>query len=182
MRSQRRRNSSSPRSGASVMHPLNTKLQAWVKIPLVRLVYSPFDQSSPEGLLTSIDLKDAYFHITIVPKHQYLRFVYQGISYQYNRPTLSALLLRVKPHSVVTALSLMRLLGMMSAAHVVVPLGLLHMRRLQRWFIRLRIDPVPQKRRMISVPPSVGPNLAHWGNPRILSEGVALSRPASHVS
>ncbi|CAL8310650.1 unnamed protein product [Boreogadus saida] len=46
--------------------------------------------------------------------------------------------------SVVTALSVMRLLGMMSAAHTVVPLGLLHMRRLQRWFSRLRIDPVCQ--------------------------------------
>ncbi|MEQ2208161.1 hypothetical protein XENOCAPTIV_027450, partial [Xenoophorus captivus] len=51
-----------------------------------------------------------------------------------------------------------------------------------RWFIRLRIDPVRQKRRMISVPPSVGPDLAHWGNLRILSEGVHLSRPTSHVS
>ncbi|CAL8388199.1 unnamed protein product [Boreogadus saida] len=36
------------------------------------------------------------------------------------------------PGSVVTALSIMRLLGMMSAGHTVVPLGLLHMRRLQR--------------------------------------------------
>ncbi|CAB1431433.1 unnamed protein product [Pleuronectes platessa] len=46
------------------------------------------------------------------------------------------------PPNVVTALSVMRLLGMMSAGHVVVPLGLLHMRRLQRWFIRLHVDPI----------------------------------------
>ncbi|CAL8370433.1 unnamed protein product [Boreogadus saida] len=50
--------------------------------------------------------------------------------------TLWPLLRRCSPGS------LMRLLGMMSAAHRVVPLGLLHMRRLQRWPSRLRIDPV----------------------------------------
>ncbi|CAL8397732.1 unnamed protein product [Boreogadus saida] len=49
--------------------------------------------------------------------------------------TLWSLLRRCSPGSVVTALSVMRLLGMMSAAHTVVPLGL------QRWFSRLRIDP-----------------------------------------
>ena len=188
---------------------------------------------------TSIDLKDAYFHVAIIPKHRkYLRFSFQGIPYQYNRlpfgyslapctfskcvetalqplhrggmrmlfylddllllarsreevalqtvqlvshlsklgflinwkkscplpsqsiiylgvelnsarmrarlsqqrvEALTALLRRVTPRSVVTALSVMQLLGMMAAGHVVIPLGVLHMRRLQR---RLRIDPV----------------------------------------
>ncbi|CAL8310515.1 unnamed protein product [Boreogadus saida] len=55
--------------------------------------------------------------------------------------TLWSLLRRCSPGNVVTALSVMRLLGMMSAAHTVVPLGLLHMRRLQKWFSPLRIDP-----------------------------------------
>ena len=54
---------------------------------------------------------------------------------------------------------------MMSAAHMVVPLGLLHMRRLQRWFSRLRIDPVRQRRRKVTIPLSVGPDLTHWGDP-----------------
>ena len=53
---------------------------------------------------------------------------------------MTALLHRVTPHNVVTALSVMQLLGMMSAGHVVIPLGLLHMRRLQRGLIRLCID------------------------------------------
>ena len=235
----------------------------------------------PGDFCVSVDLKDAYFHVPIIPKHrQFLRFSFQGIQYQYNRlpfgyslaprtfskcvetalqplhkkgmrvvfylddllllarsetealvqttellshlsdlgftvnwkksslfpsqritylgvelntasmtarlsrerqEALTALLHRTAPHRVVTALSLMRLLGMMSAAHVVVPLGLLHMRRIQRWFIRLRIDPVRQRRRMISVPPSVSPDLAHWGNPRNLSEGVPLGRVTSHI-
>ncbi|KAF0047741.1 hypothetical protein F2P81_001374 [Scophthalmus maximus] len=43
-------------------------------------------------------------------------------------------------------LSVMQLLGLMSAGHVVVPLGLLHMRRLQRCFIRLRVNPTPSIR------------------------------------
>lgn len=231
---------------------------------------------------TSIDLKDAYFHVSIVPKHRkFLRFSFQGIQYQYNRlpfgyslaprtfskcvetaleplrrmgmrvlfylddllllarsreeaalqtmtlvthlsslgfavnwkkssplpsqcviylgvelnsagmrarlsqqrvEALTALLRRVTPHNVVTALSVMQLLGMMSAGHVVIPLGLLHMRRLQRWFVRLRIDPVRQRRRMVSIPPSVGPDLAYWENPHTLSAGVPLGRAASHIS
>ncbi|CAL8253764.1 unnamed protein product [Boreogadus saida] len=53
---------------------------------------------------------------------------------QQRMETLWSLLRRCSPGSVVTALSVMRLLGMMSAAHTVVPLGLLHMRRLQRPF------------------------------------------------
>ncbi|KAK5932172.1 hypothetical protein CgunFtcFv8_003898 [Champsocephalus gunnari] len=70
----------------------------------------------------------------------------------------------------------------MSAGHVVIPLGLLYMRRLQRWFIRLRIDPVRQRRRMVCVPPSVGLDLTYWKNPHILSVGVPLGRVTSHTS
>ena len=34
--------------------------------------------------LTSIDLKDAYFHIRVQPRHRkYLRFFFQGTGYQY---------------------------------------------------------------------------------------------------
>ena len=76
----------------------------------------------------------------------------------------------------------MRLLGMMSAAHTVVPLGLLHMRRLQRWFSRLRIDLVRQRRRKVTIPLSVGPDLTHWGDPRTLMRGVPLGRATSHIS
>ncbi|XP_033980402.1 uncharacterized protein LOC117477766 [Trematomus bernacchii] len=230
----------------------------------------------------SIDLKDAYFHITIIPKHRkFLRFSFQGISYQFNRlpfgyslaprtfskcvetaleplhrggmrvlfylddllllarskkeaalqtvqlvshlsslgfivnwkkscplpsqviiylgvelnsalmrarlsqqrvEKVTALLRRVTPRRVVTALSVMQLLGMMSAGHVVIPLGLLHMRRLQRWFIRLHIDPVRQKRRMVYIPPSVGLDLAYWKNLHVLSVGVPLGRVTSHTA
>ncbi|CAL8404023.1 unnamed protein product [Boreogadus saida] len=53
----------------------------------------------------------------------------------------------------VTALSTMRLLGLMAAAHPVVPLGLLFMRRLQRWFARQRLDPRRHKLRVLLVFP-----------------------------
>ncbi|CAL8337016.1 unnamed protein product [Boreogadus saida] len=77
--------------------------------------------------------------------------------------TLWSLLRRCSPGSVVTALSVMRLLGTISAAHTVVQLGLLHMRRLQRWFSRLRIDPVRQRQRKVTMPLSVGPKLSREG-------------------
>ncbi|KAI3374587.1 hypothetical protein L3Q82_021162 [Scortum barcoo] len=214
---------------------------------------------------TSIDLKDAYFHVPIIPKHRrFLRFSFQGIQYQYNRlpfryslaprtfsrcvetvleplrrtgmrvlfylddllllarskeeaavqtmtlvvhlsnlgfainwkssplpsqqviylgveldsvsmraqlsqqreGALTALLHLITPHNVVTALSVMQLLGMMSAGHVTVPLGLLHMRRLQRWFIRLCVDPIRQRRCMVSDSP------LSWAGPGLLGEST----------
>lgn len=51
----------------------------------------------------------------------------------------------------VTALSIMQPLGFMAAAYPVVPLALLHMCRLQRWFASLRLD--AKKRRLVSTPP-----------------------------
>ena len=40
----------------------------------------------PGDWFTTIDLKDAYFHVKIAPKHRrYLRFAFQGIAYEYNR-------------------------------------------------------------------------------------------------
>ena len=55
----------------------------------------------------------------------------------------------------VTALSIMRLLGLMAATHVVVPLGLLFMHRLQRWFARQGLDPRHHKARVLTIPRSV---------------------------
>lgn len=38
----------------------------------------------PGDWFTSIDLKDAYFHISIYPPHRkYLRFLFQGVAYEY---------------------------------------------------------------------------------------------------
>ena len=58
-----------------------------------------------------------------------------------------------------TALTVMQTLGLMAAAHVVVLLGLLHMRHLQRWFSSLRLDPKRHKRRLVTISPSVEGNL-----------------------
>ncbi|KAK2891979.1 hypothetical protein Q8A73_017644 [Channa argus] len=101
---------------------------------------------------------------------------------QERRETLLAMLHRLTPRRVVTVHSVMRLLGMMAAALSVVPLGLLHMRRLQHWFSRLQLDPVRHRRRLVMIPPSVGPDLAYWRGPRVMLDGVPLGRPSSHVS
>ncbi|KAK5902612.1 hypothetical protein CesoFtcFv8_007851 [Champsocephalus esox] len=188
----------------------------------------------PGDWFTTIDLKDAYFHVEIAPKHRkYLRFAFQGIAYEYNRlpfgyslsprtfskcvatalqplrahgmrvffyiddlivmagsreqamfctaqlithltrlsfainwkkstpiPHQRALYLgvvldagtlratlsesrrasllqgvrRLRQGARVTAFTVMQTLGLMAAAHMMVPLGLIHMRRLLRWF------------------------------------------------
>ena len=82
----------------------------------------------------------------------------------------------------VTALSVMRLLGLMSASHVVVPLGLLHMRGLQRWFARLRLDPVRDRRRWVRLPASLTADLSYWMDRRVIAHGVPMSRVSDHVA
>ncbi|KAL3046904.1 hypothetical protein OYC64_021178 [Pagothenia borchgrevinki] len=40
----------------------------------------------PGDWFTTIDLKDAYFHVEIAPEHRkYLRFAFQGVAYEYSR-------------------------------------------------------------------------------------------------
>ncbi|KAK5905094.1 hypothetical protein CesoFtcFv8_006594 [Champsocephalus esox] len=41
----------------------------------------------PGDWFTTIDLKNAYFHGEMAPKHKYLRFAFQGVAYEYNRLT-----------------------------------------------------------------------------------------------
>ncbi|KAJ7992672.1 hypothetical protein DPEC_G00281110 [Dallia pectoralis] len=71
---------------------------------------------------------------------------------------------------------IMSLLGLMSAAHAVVTLGLLHMRALQRWFARQRVDPVRHRRRMLIIPYTLAGDLDYWRNPAVLERGVPLGR------
>ncbi|KAJ7991301.1 hypothetical protein DPEC_G00295910 [Dallia pectoralis] len=71
---------------------------------------------------------------------------------------------------------IMSLLGLMSAAHAVVTLGLLHMRALQRWFARQRVDLVRHRRRMLIIPYTLAGDLDYWRNPAVLERGVPLGR------
>ncbi len=69
---------------------------------------------SPRGLVASVDLKDAYFHIQIAPRHMhFLRFALEGTAYQY--PVL-LLELALAPHTfskcMGAALSPLRVSGM----------------------------------------------------------------------
>jgi len=68
----------------------------------------------PGDWFTTIDLKDAYFHVEIAPKHRkYLRFAFQGVAYEYNRLPFGYSL---SPHTfskcVATALQPLRARGM----------------------------------------------------------------------
>ena len=47
-----------------------------------------------------------------------------------------------------------------------------HMRRLQRWFSSLRLDPKRHKQRPVTIPPSVEGNLRFWGSPDHLRRGL----------
>ncbi|XP_078117534.1 glycine receptor, alpha 4a [Sander vitreus] len=86
------------------------------------------------------------------------------------------------PHATVSALSVMCLLGMMSASHVVVPLGLLHLTKIQRRFHSQHLHPKRHKWWMQTIPPCLQSDLAYWGNPRTLSTGVPLGKETSYVT
>ena len=51
------------------------------------------------------------------------------------------------------------------------------MRQLQRCFFTLC-----QRRRKVTIPLSVGPDLTHWGDPRTLARGVPLGKATSHIN
>ena len=92
------------------------------------------------------------------------------------REAISIALRTFRVSRTITALSVMSLLGLMAAAHVVVPLGLLYMRKLQRWFAQLRLDPVRHRRRLLVIPRSVKADLDHWRDPRVMTRGVDMGR------
>ena len=230
---------------------------------------------------TSVDLKDAYFHIPIAERHRkYLRFSFQGVNYEYTvlpfgyslaprtfsacvkaalsplqarghriayylddllvfassprlamtrtvqliehlaylglsvnwkksalwptcqvtylglainsvamRATISAErwqamqveLAGFEPGRRVTVGQLRRLLGRMSSAHQVVPLGLLFMRRLQGWFIREARSRPLRDRHVLVVPEGVQPDLDHWTRACESSVGVPLGLRSEEV-
>ncbi|XP_053195327.1 LOW QUALITY PROTEIN: uncharacterized protein LOC128379724 [Scomber japonicus] len=75
-----------------------------------------------------------------------------------------------------------RLLGLMAAASQVVPLGLLHMRPLQRWLARHRVCPHEDGLRAILVSAICLPALAWWTTALGLREGVPLGPVCSRVT
>ena len=101
---------------------------------------------------------------------------------------MTALLRRVTPRGAVTALSVIQFLDMMSAGHVVIALGLLHLRRLQRWFIRLRIDPVRQSTLCTYRVHGVHSSFRGFGfnllekSPRLVSGGAPEQSDVTHRS
>ena len=43
-----------------------------------------FECIRPQDWFAAIDLKDAYFHVSILPRHRpFLRFAFEGRAYQY---------------------------------------------------------------------------------------------------
>ncbi|XP_056260073.1 uncharacterized protein LOC130186807 [Seriola aureovittata] len=75
-----------------------------------------------------------------------------------------------------------RLLGLMAAASQVVPLGLLHMRPLQRWLARHRVSPHEDSLRAIPVSSTCLPAVAWWTTALGLREGVPLGPVCSRVT
>ena len=65
---------------------------------------------------------------------------------------LQEAVLRLWWGAAVTALTVMQVLGLKAVCHPVVPLGLLHMRRLQWWFASLRLDPKRHKYCIVKYP------------------------------
>ncbi|XP_047660456.1 uncharacterized protein LOC125139703 [Tachysurus fulvidraco] len=81
----------------------------------------------------TLDMEDAYFHISILPAHRrFLMFAFGGEAYQYwFLPFGLTSFRRVWEGQPLTVKQFQMLLGLMAAASSVIMLGLLHMRPLQ---------------------------------------------------
>ena len=75
---------------------------------------------------------------------------------------------------------LLRLAGMLVAASVVVPIGLLSMRPLQVWINGLHLDPKWHKNRRIKVSPQCLLALQPWRNRSYFTQGVPMGLIPSH--
>ncbi len=184
----------------------------------------------PFDWFAAIDLKDAYFHVSISPQHRpFFHFAFEGRAYQYKVLPfghLSRLGLRVnwersklshgqrisflgmeldsvnltarlsieRAQSMLNCLEsfqrkravplkqFQRLLGHMASAAAVTPLGLLHMRLLQRWLH----DRVPRwawrcGTYRVSVTPSCLQTFSPWSDLAFLRAGVPLVQVSRHV-
>ena len=256
---------------------LNKTLQ---RIPMKMLTHRHLFRSIRRGdWFTSVDLKDAYFHIPIVERHRkYLRFAFQNKSYEFcvlpfglslapkvfsmtldralaplrsrgirvlsylddlliladkreraevdtrtvishlhdlgfvlkwgksaltpsqnttylgleldsvsmrarltqerRLKIISAARGMVQSHTA-TARQFMVLLGLMAASTAVVPLGLLRMRPLQKWFISQRVNPRVDLHRVMALSAQCQEALRFWVIPRNFTSGVRLG-PVTH--
>nr|XP_055049505.1 uncharacterized protein LOC129434990 [Misgurnus anguillicaudatus] len=241
-----------------------------------------FSAIRPQDWFAAIDLKDAYFHVSILPRHRpFLRFAFEGRAYQYkvlpfglslsprvftkvveaalkplresgvrilaylddwliiahSRRTLcehrdltlqhlarlglrvnweksklcptqrisflgmeldsidlSARLTEERVQSILTCLGsfrgknavplkqFQRLLGRMAAAAAVTPLGLLHMRPLQRWLH----DRVPRRAwragiHRVTITPACRLTFPPWSDPAFLRAGVSMRQVSRHA-
>lgn len=252
------------------------RLNAHLKVLPFKMLHTRHILESvvPGEWFTTIDLKDAYFHVPICLEHQpFLRFIFRGQAYQFqvlpfglslsprvfSRVVAAALAplqkrgLRIMPYlddwlicapsrkqvvadtelvlshvqalgfqvnfkksdlnprqttsflglclnsltmrasltprrvtSIQTALSAFRLgkcielrrfqrmLGLISAAVVVVPLGLLRARPLQRWLNSFNLHPQRHRDRKLTVTQSCMQALLPWRNVSLLTQGVPL--------
>ena len=65
-------------------------------------------------------------------------------------------------------------LGLMASAVLVVPLGRMHMRPFQRWFLSYRMDPVVHRNHRILLTKRASQALTQWTDPLWFSTGVPL--------
>ncbi|XP_073732565.1 uncharacterized protein [Misgurnus anguillicaudatus] len=230
------------------LRPLNTHLKV-LKFHMLHTV--DVLQSIQEGdWFTTIDLKDAYFHVPIVPHHrQFLRFAFEGQAYQFCvLPFGKALAPRVFTRCIAAALgplqargmrilpylddwlicsqseaqarmeaaavvanvselglkvnhqksslrrvhnirqlagrfrrgrlltlrTFQQLMGMLTAASSLVPLGLLTLRPFQRWLNNRHLHPARHVHRLVRATHSCRRLLRPWGMREYLMQGVPL--------
>ncbi len=89
-------------------------------------------------------------------------------------PVLTACLARFKLGHHVSVGTCRRLLGLMAAASLVLPLGLLHMRPFLWWLKELRLHPTVPATRLIRVSCSCCRHLLMWRDPVFLQSGVRM--------
>ncbi|KAL1270595.1 hypothetical protein QQF64_029611 [Cirrhinus molitorella] len=135
----------------------------------------------------AINLKDAYFHVSILPRHRpFLRFAFEGRAFQYKvLPFGLSLSPRVFTKVAEAALAPLRergIWGHMASAAAITPLGLMHMRPLQHW-LRSRVPRWPwrQGSYRVHVTPVCLKTLGPWKDISFLRAGVPLGQVSRRI-
>ncbi|KAL0197554.1 hypothetical protein M9458_006094, partial [Cirrhinus mrigala] len=156
----------------------------WLKFGML-IVSQVVPQIRSEDWFVTIDLKDVYFHVSILPQHR--KFLRENhLSRHVLSParieSILTAVTRVKEGRSLTVKQFQRLLGLMAAASNVVPFGLLYMRPLQWWLRTKGFSPRGNPFRMIKVTRRCLRALDMWKKPWFLSQGPVLGAPCRLVT
>ncbi len=197
-----------PKKGGGLRPILDLRVlnRALHKLPFKMLTHRCMIKCiQPQDWFAAIDLKDAYFHVSILPRHRpFLRFAFEGRAWQYkvlpfghcvelDSVSMTARLTEERAQAVLNFSSFrgrnvvplkqfQRVLVHMVSAAAVTPLRLLHMRPPQHW-LHSRVPWWAWRRSTlrVGITQQCHRSLSPWTDLAFLRAGVPLEQVSRHT-